>query len=85
MDTKIRRAALARDAGVLRIRRATRHPDGATRLIASALTVFADDVRDHLDRGPCPGSERAPILPLPSPTAEGLNGSVTSSRSRSRS
>lgn len=49
-------------------RGACRHPDGATRLIASALSVFAADVRTHLYRGPCAGAGRAPILPLPAPT-----------------
>lgn len=29
------------------------HPDGAVRMVASALTVFADDVGSHLDRGRC--------------------------------
>ncbi|HZP50129.1 NADH-ubiquinone oxidoreductase-F iron-sulfur binding region domain-containing protein [Actinocrinis sp.] len=49
-------------------RGACRHPDGATRLIASALAVFAADVRTHLHRGPCAGARRAPILPLPAAT-----------------
>jgi NADH:ubiquinone oxidoreductase subunit F (NADH-binding) len=46
-------------------RGACKHPDGATRLITSALTVFATDVRTHLGQGPCAGAKRAPILPLP--------------------
>ena len=50
-------------------RGACRHPDGAVRLIASALTVFADDVRAHAQRGPCQGLRRAPILPVPAPVA----------------
>ena len=49
-------------------RGACRHPDGATRLIASALSVFAADVRTHLYRGPCAGARRAPTLPLPAST-----------------
>jgi NADH:ubiquinone oxidoreductase subunit F (NADH-binding) len=36
-------------------RGACAHPDGAARLLASALRVFADDLRRHLHRGPCPG------------------------------
>jgi NADH:ubiquinone oxidoreductase subunit F (NADH-binding) len=46
-------------------RGACRHPDGATRLILSALTVFAQDVHAHAGRGPCDGARRAPILPIP--------------------
>ena len=46
-------------------RGACRHPDGAVRLINSALTTFANDVRSHAQRGPCPGLRRAPILPVP--------------------
>ncbi|MEY9855281.1 NADH:ubiquinone oxidoreductase subunit F (NADH-binding) [Catenulispora sp. GAS73] len=46
-------------------RGACRHPDGAVRLINSALTTFADDVRSHAQRGPCQGLRRTPILPIP--------------------
>lgn len=51
-------------------RGACHHPDGATRLIASALSVFAADVRMHLGRGPCTGTRRPGILPLPALAAE---------------
>jgi NADH:ubiquinone oxidoreductase subunit F (NADH-binding) len=50
-------------------RGACRHPDGATRLITSALTAFAPDARAHLTHGPCPGTHRAPLLPVPAPSA----------------
>ena len=46
-------------------RGACRHPDGATRLIASALTAFGDDVRRHRRDGRCSGLRRAPVLPVP--------------------
>ena len=46
-------------------RGACRHPDGAVRLINSALTVFADDVRTHAQRSPCQGLRRPPVLPVP--------------------
>ncbi|WP_406205092.1 SLBB domain-containing protein [Kitasatospora sp. NBC_01560] len=51
--------------GLLPGRGACRHPDGAARLAASALTAFADDVDHHLHRGPC---RRPAVLPAP-PTA----------------
>lgn len=50
-------------------RGACRLPDGATRLIATALATFAEDVRAHTRRGPCPATRRAPILPVPPRTA----------------
>ena len=46
-------------------RGACRLPDGAVRLARSALTVFAADVRRHLQRKPCDGWNRAPVLPVP--------------------
>jgi len=50
-------------------RGACRHPDGAVRLIASALTQFGDDLRRHAGRGPCAGLNRAPMLPVPAAAA----------------
>lgn len=35
-------------------RGACHHPDGAIRFVTSALDVFADEFRDHRERGPCP-------------------------------
>jgi NADH:ubiquinone oxidoreductase subunit F (NADH-binding) len=46
-------------------RGACHHPDGAVRLVRSALQTFAPDVRRHLAEGPCPGARRAPVLPVP--------------------
>ncbi|WP_212516811.1 NADH-ubiquinone oxidoreductase-F iron-sulfur binding region domain-containing protein [Actinospica acidithermotolerans] len=40
-------------------RGACRHPDGATRLIASALRAFPEEVRAHADRKRCPAVHRA--------------------------
>jgi NADH:ubiquinone oxidoreductase subunit F (NADH-binding) len=40
-------------------------PDGAVALAASALRVFAADLRQHLTRGPCPAAARPPVLPIP--------------------
>ena len=46
-------------------RRACGHPDGAIRLAASALRVFADDVRTHLDGYVCGGLRHMPVLAVP--------------------
>jgi NADH:ubiquinone oxidoreductase subunit F (NADH-binding) len=47
-------------------RGACKHPDGASRLAASALRVFAEDARRHLAHGPCPAARSAaPVIPVP--------------------
>jgi NADH:ubiquinone oxidoreductase subunit F (NADH-binding) len=46
-------------------RGACRHPDGAIRLMASALRTFAEDVAAHAAGSPCPESRQAPGLPVP--------------------
>lgn len=51
--------------GVVSGRGACRHPDGAARLAASALSTFAADVDHHLRYGPCGGTRNRPVLPLP--------------------
>jgi NADH:ubiquinone oxidoreductase subunit F (NADH-binding) len=51
--------------GVLPGRGGCRHPDGAARLAASALDVFAEDVRRHQRSGPCAGAHNALVLPVP--------------------
>jgi NADH:ubiquinone oxidoreductase subunit F (NADH-binding) len=60
-----RREQLLRWAREIRGRGACRHPDGAARFVASALTVFADEVEAHLRDGHCRAS-RTNVLPLPS-------------------
>jgi NADH:ubiquinone oxidoreductase subunit F (NADH-binding) len=40
-------------------RGACRHPDGAVRMISTALTVFREEFADHAAHGPCEGCERA--------------------------
>src|SRR5579859_3855107 len=46
-------------------RGACRHPDGATKLAASALAAFHPDARRHDVSGPCSGVRRPPLLPIP--------------------
>ncbi|MEW1774593.1 NADH-ubiquinone oxidoreductase-F iron-sulfur binding region domain-containing protein [Streptomyces sp. NPDC086777] len=60
---------LERRAGLLAGRGACRHPDGASRFAATALRVFADDVRHHLNLGPCAAAGQEPVLPVPDPRA----------------
>ena len=43
------------DAGLVEGRGACHHPDGATRLVASALATFEADVAAHVAGRPCPG------------------------------
>ncbi|MGW4561110.1 NADH-ubiquinone oxidoreductase-F iron-sulfur binding region domain-containing protein [Streptomyces sp. NPDC004561] len=51
--------------GLLAGRGACRHPDGASRFAATALRVFADDIRHHLSLGPCAGAGQDPVMPVP--------------------
>jgi NADH:ubiquinone oxidoreductase subunit F (NADH-binding) len=41
------------------------HPDGAVRMILSALQAFASEFADHARHGPCEACARGPELPLP--------------------
>jgi NADH:ubiquinone oxidoreductase subunit F (NADH-binding) len=45
-------------------------PDGTAAIVASALRVFAGDLRRHAEHGPCPRADRAPVLPAPDPWQE---------------
>ena len=51
--------------GMVSGRGACAHPDGAVRLAASALTVFADDVWAHASGRPCAGARMAPVIRVP--------------------
>jgi NADH:ubiquinone oxidoreductase subunit F (NADH-binding) len=46
-------------------RGACHFPDGPVGLARSALRVFGADLRYHQRRGPCPGTRRPPVLPVP--------------------
>jgi hypothetical protein len=56
---------LARWLTVVPGRGACRHPDGALRLMASSLPVFADDLAAHRAGRPCAAAHRPPRLPIP--------------------
>jgi NADH:ubiquinone oxidoreductase subunit F (NADH-binding) len=56
---------LRRWAGQIEGRGACRLPDGAVRLLRSALEVFGDDVRRHLGGGSCAGRALPSVLPAP--------------------
>jgi len=45
------------------------HPDGAVRLIVSALQVFGDDLASHLRGRPCAGACAPSLLPFPATLA----------------
>jgi NADH:ubiquinone oxidoreductase subunit F (NADH-binding) len=55
---------VARWSGLLAGRSACRHPDGTVRLVASALELFADELRTHR-YGSCTATSWAPFLPVP--------------------
>ena len=57
-------ARLARWCAQVRGRGACHHPDGAVRLVTTALTVFAAEVELHAT-GRCSATHRDPILPIP--------------------
>ena len=65
LDRRPDRSQLARHAGEVRGRGACRHPDGAARLVASALSVFARELATHDGRS-CRAGARAAI-PVPGP------------------
>ncbi len=58
-------ARIRRRTDLVEGRGACRHPDGAARLVRSALTVFADDVRAHAAGRPCPGRAAPSVLAFP--------------------
>jgi NADH:ubiquinone oxidoreductase subunit F (NADH-binding) len=55
----------------VRGRGACHHPDGAVRLLDSALRVFEDDLIRHVNHGPCATARRPTMLPATPPLATG--------------
>ena len=55
---------LSRWAGLVEGRGACHHPDGTVRFLRSALQVFADEARLHL-QGRCSAASGRPFLPIP--------------------
>jgi NADH:ubiquinone oxidoreductase subunit F (NADH-binding) len=53
----------------IRGRGACRHPDGAMLFLASAMEVFAADLRHHLRHGACRYSAQPSLLPIPATEA----------------
>ncbi len=56
---------IRRWAGLVAGRGACAHPDGVSRFVTSALSVFAEDFADHAQHGPCDACERRPLLMTP--------------------
>jgi NADH:ubiquinone oxidoreductase subunit F (NADH-binding) len=62
---------IARLAGLVRGRGACRHPDGAARLVLSAIEAFGPEFADHARHGACEGCRSTAELPLPTRSVAG--------------
>jgi NADH:ubiquinone oxidoreductase subunit F (NADH-binding) len=58
-------ARLSTLAALVNRRGACSHPDGAARLVSTALHVFAEELHDHARHGPCSACARPSELPRP--------------------
>ncbi len=56
---------LRRWLGAVNGRGACHHPNGAVRLVASALRTFAQEWEQHAASGPCHACSAAPVFPVP--------------------
>jgi NADH:ubiquinone oxidoreductase subunit F (NADH-binding) len=63
-DAALARERLSRLGTQISGRGACAHPDGAVRLVTSALDVFADEIEAHV-AGACTAAVREPVLPVP--------------------
>jgi NADH:ubiquinone oxidoreductase subunit F (NADH-binding) len=61
------RRRLAQLLDVVAGRGACHHPDGAVKMVRSALAVFAGEIETHRRHGPC--RVRRPVLPVPARSA----------------
>jgi NADH:ubiquinone oxidoreductase subunit F (NADH-binding) len=64
VDRMVRWSAQVRGRG------ACHHPDGAVRLLGSALTAFAAEIELHTVEGSCSAPGNRGVLPIPAPPAE---------------
>ena len=60
------RERVAHWAGLVRGRGACRHPDGAVRLLSTAMRSLDAELRDHERHGPCDACHHPPVLATPS-------------------
>jgi hypothetical protein len=63
-DRRVDSARLRERLGVVSGRGACRHPDGAVRLVESALRVFPAELERHLHGKRCAAAETR-VLPIP--------------------
>ncbi len=75
---------LASLAALVNGRGACSHPDGAARLVASALDVFAQELAAHARHGPCAACARPSELPRPRVGGGGGTGYAAHSSSGTR-
>ena len=65
-------ADLDRWAAELPGRGACHHPNGLARFVATSLSTFAGQFRDHAANGPCEACSAEPVLQFPAGQAHAL-------------
>jgi NADH:ubiquinone oxidoreductase subunit F (NADH-binding) len=71
------RERLAHLVSIVEGRGACRHPDATVRLVASALEVFAAELVEHMEQGPCAACKRDGALPIPAARAPRITFEAT--------